>query len=394
MGRHVLILNERDLEHPRAGGAEIHLFEVFGRLAQAGDRVTMLCAGFPGGAPETTIAGVAVRRLGSTAYAYYARVAVAARRYIAAERPDVLVEAHNKLPFLSPLYTRIRRLVIVHHLFGTTAFQQVAPPVAAAVLAAESLIPHLYRGVPFVAISESSRRDMLRRGLSPEAVRVVLCGVDHIRYRVADTPLPARRLAVFVGRIEAYKRLDVLLHAFHEVRRRGLDAYLAILGTGDALPRVRALVRELGLEGWVDVPGFVAEDEKVRLLQQAHVVVQPSDKEGWGLTVIEANACGTPVIAADAPGLRDSVRDEETGLLVPPGDAPALAGAMLRVLGDAELRARLARSAIEWASRFRWENAAAEIGEAIDAACGQVGRTREPLPETDLSLSIRSPEKS
>ena len=227
MGRHVLILNERDLDHPRAGGAEIHLFEVFGRLAQAGDRVTMLCAGFPGGAPQTTIAGVAVRRLGTATYAYYARVAGAARRYIAAEHPDVLVEAHNKLPFLSPLYTRIRRLVIVHHLFGTTAFQQVAPPVAAAVLAAESLIPRLYRGVPFVAISESSRRDMLRRGLSPEAVRVVLCGVDHNRYRVADTPLPARRLAVFVGRIEAYKRLDVLLRAFHEVRRRGLDAHLA-----------------------------------------------------------------------------------------------------------------------------------------------------------------------
>jgi glycosyltransferase involved in cell wall biosynthesis len=394
MARHILILNERDLDHPRAGGAEIHLFEIFGRLVQAGDRVTMLCAGFPGGAPETTIAGVGVRRLGSSPYAYYARIISAARQYIAGERPDVLVEAHNKLPFLSPLYTRIRRLVIVHHLFGTTAFQQVAPPVAAAVLGAERLIPYLYRGVPFVAISESSRRDMLQRGLAPDAVRVVLCGVDHNRYHVGDAPRPEQPLAVFVGRIETYKRLDVLLHAFREVCGRGLDARLAILGTGDALPRVRALVGELGLTARVAIPGFVDEDEKVRMLQQAHVVVQPSDKEGWGLTVIEANACGTPVIAADAPGLRDSVRDEETGLLVPPGDASALAGAMLRILGDAALRARLAEAAIAWAARFRWEDAAAQIGEALDDACGHSGGARQTLPATDLSLSIRAPEKN
>ncbi len=100
------------------------------------------------------------------------------------------------------------------------------------------------------------------------------------------------------------KRIDVLLRALSEVRARGVDARVAVVGTGDALPRVRELVHELGLDGHVDLPGFVDEDEKVRLLQRAHVSVQPSEKEGWGLTVIEANACGTPVIAADAPGLR------------------------------------------------------------------------------------------
>jgi len=390
MGRHILILNERDLDHPRAGGAEIHLFEVFGRLAAAGDRVTMLSAGFRGGAPEATIAGVAVRRLGRTRYTYYSLVVRACRRYLATERPDVLVEAHNKLPFLSPLYTRIPRLVIVHHLFGTTAFQQVPAAVAVVVVVAEWLIPHLYRGVPFVAISESSRSDMIRRGLSPDCVRVVLCGVDHKRYRLGDGTLAERPLGVFVGRIESYKRIDVLLRALGEVRAKGVDAHLAIVGTGDALPRVRSLVRELGLEGHVDLPGFVDEDEKVRLLQRAHVSVQPSEKEGWGLTVIEANACGTPVIAADAPGLRDSVRDGETGLLVAPGDEKALAAALMRVFGDGNLRERLSRGAIEWAARFRWERAAAEIGDAIDQACGRERVGGGTIPDAELSLSIRS----
>jgi glycosyltransferase involved in cell wall biosynthesis len=392
MGRHVLVLNERDLENPRAGGAEIHLFEIFGRLAAAGDRVTMLCAGFSGAAPAARVAGVDVRRLGSR-YTYYARVAAACRRYLASERPDVLVEAHNKLPFLTPLYARVPSLVIVHHLFGATAFRQVPAPVALAVVVAEALIPRVYRAVPFVAISESSRTDLVRRGLSADAVCVVLSGVDHDRYRPAPAARAAEPLVAFVGRVEWYKRLDVLLRALVEVRRGGIDARLVVAGVGEALPRVRALARALGLEASVETPGFVDEDAKVRLLQRAHVVVQPSEKEGWGLTVIEANACGTPVVAADVPGLRDSVRDGETGLLVPPRDARALARALGRVLDDTSLRARLAAGAVAWAANFRWETAATQVGEALDRACGRLPAPRREsvaaLPR--LSVSLRAP---
>ena len=392
MPRHVLVLNERDLDNPRAGGAEIHLFEIFGRLAAAGDRVTMLCAGFPGGAPEATIAGVRVRRLGGSRAGYYSQVVQACRAYIARERPDVLVEALNKMPFLSPLYTKIPLVAVVHHLFGTTAFQQVPAPVAAAVVGAEWLIPRLYRRATFVAISDSSRDDMVARGIDASSIRVVLCGVDHARYRPDPSVRDPRPLLVFVGRLERYKRLDVLLDAVAEVRRGGLDAHAVIAGTGDALDAVRAQVRALGLEACVDVPGFVDEAEKVRLLQAAHVAVQPSEKEGWGLTVIEANACGTPCVATAVPGLRDSVRDGDTGLLVPVRDAKALAAALARVLRDDALRARLAAGALAWAARFRWEDAAADVGETLDAACGRAQAPRTaPAPGEALSLKLRAP---
>jgi glycosyltransferase involved in cell wall biosynthesis len=123
------------------------------------------------------------------------------------------------------------------------------------------------------------------------------------------------------------------------------------------------------------------------------VVVQPSEKEGWGLTVIEANACGTPVIATAVPGLQDSVRDGETGLLVPPRDEAALAAAMVRVLGDAALRERLARGAREWAARFSWDAAAAEVGQALDQVCGRAPRSAATLaPAGGLSLSLRAPD--
>jgi glycosyltransferase involved in cell wall biosynthesis len=386
--RHVLVLNERDLDNPRAGGAEIHLFEIFGRLAAAGDRVTMLCAGFSGGAPEATIAGVHVRRLGTNRAGYYSRVVQACRAYVAAERPDVLVEALNKMPFLSPLYTRLPLVAIVHHLFGTTAFQQVPAPVAAAVVGAEWLVPRLYRRAAFIAISDSSRDDMLARGIPARAIRVVHCGVDHERYRPDPSRRDPRPLAVFVGRLERYKRLDVFLAAMAELRRTGLDAHAVVAGAGDALDTVRAQVRTLGLGSCVEVPGFVDEAEKVRLLQAAHVAVQPSEKEGWGLTVIEANACGTPCVAAAVPGLRDSVRDGETGLLVPPRDPRAFADALARVLVDEAFRARLTAGALAWAARFRWEHAAAAVGETLDAACGRV---YTPLEAATLSLRLRAP---
>jgi glycosyltransferase involved in cell wall biosynthesis len=387
--RHVLVLNERDLDNPRAGGAEIHLFEIFGRLAAAGDRVTMLCAGFPGAAPEATIAGVHVRRLGQNRYRYYTHVVQACRAYVARERPDVLVEALNKLPFLSPLYTRLPLVAVVHHLFGTTAFQQVPAPVAAVVVGAEWLVPRLYRRAAFIAISDSSRDDMVARGIPAAAIRVVLCGVDHARYRPDPGARDTRPLVVFVGRLERYKRLDVLLEALAEVRRGGLDVHAVVAGAGDALDAVRAQVRALGLDASVQVPGFVDEAEKVRLLQAAHVAVQPSEKEGWGLTVIEANACGTPCVAAAVPGLRDSVRDGETGILVPPRDPRALAAALDRVLRDGALRARLAGGALAWAARFRWEDAAAAVGETLDAACGRVSAPHTTAAA--LSLTLRAP---
>jgi glycosyltransferase involved in cell wall biosynthesis len=269
----------------------------------------------------------------------------------------------------------------------------VPVPVALAVVGAEALIPFVYRGVPFIAISESSAVDLVRRGLPADAIRVVLSGVDHEHYRPDRAMRSAEPIIGFVGRVEWYKRLDVLLRAVVRVRAEGIPARLVIAGAGEALARVRALAAELGLAAHVTVPGFIDEAEKVRLLQQAHVLVQPSEKEGWGLTVIEANACGTPVVAADVPGLRDSVRDGETGLLVPPRDEAALAAALVRVLGDPALRERLAAGALAWAARFRWEDAAAEVGAALDAACGRVPLAQAAPPAAGrLSLQPRSRE--
>ena len=373
----VLMLNERDLGHPLAGGVEVHLEETGMRLARDhGIETTVLCAGFAGCTPEEARGGMRFLRLGRNRVEYYASVPGRARALLRRGEHDLLVENLCKLVFLSPLWAGpVPGLGLVHHLFGRSAFRQVAFPTALAVLATEASLPLLYRRWPFVAVSPSTREDLLRRGLSRERIRVVPNGIDHELYRPDPRVVAEAEHVVFVGRIEHYKGLDVLLAAWPAVTAARPGARLSILGAGSALDEMRRRVADARLRGVV-FDGFVDDRTKVDRMRRASIVVQPSRKEGWGLTVLEANACGTPVVATDVPGLRDSVRPGETGLLVPSADPAALADGLLRLLGDREFCIRLADGALAWSARFTWERAASSRAGLLRAAA-----TRASLPE-------------
>lgn len=367
MARRILVLNERDLENPLAGGAEIHTFEVFGRLARRGYDVTLLAAGFPGCAPTAMIDGIRVRRLANR-YLYYGAVPLVARRLVAAEKHEVVVDVLCKLPFFSPWFLRIPCIAMVHHLFGTSAFRQVSFPIAFVTWLSEKLIPLAYRSSPFVSVSPSTADDLVARGISRDSIVVIPNGVDHSVYSPDPDAESPRPVVVWLGRIERYKHGEVLLHALTEVRKAVSGVKVVFLGDGSDLPRLRELTRRLGLDGVVEFRGFVSVEEKVSHLRRAHVTVNTSEKEGWGLTVIEGNACGTPTIASDVPGLRDSVRHGETGLLVPFGDPQKLAAALVRTLIDERLRAALSHAALDWSKRFTWDAVADDMAGVIEAA--------------------------
>jgi len=257
-------------------------------------------------------------------------------------------------------------VVLAHHFFGRTAFRQAAAPLAAALVAAEWLVPRLYRGLPVVAVSPSTRDELVRGGLAPGDVRVVPNGIDHRRYRPGSGALAPVPTVLVLGRVEPYKRTELLVDAVATLP----GARLIVAGTGTGVAAVRARIAARGIAGRADLLGFVPEDEKVRLLQTAHVVASASEKEGWGLTILEAAACGAPAVVRDVPGLRDAVRDGESGLVVPAGDPGALAQGLGRVLADPALRARLSAGALRWAARFDWDAAAAEVSAVLDAARG------------------------
>jgi glycosyltransferase involved in cell wall biosynthesis len=355
----ILLVNWQDRANPQAGGAEIHLFEIFGRLASRGHQVRLVCSGWDGGAERAVIDGISIERVGRRhTFALLGRGAV--RRAIAAARPDVLVEDINKLPLFLTLGTRLPFCAIVPHLFGITAFEEAPWPIAATVCAAERPLPWAYRRAGFHVISESTRDDLVVRGVPSERIRVIHPGVDSGRF----TPGPAGRRSaspsfLYVGRLKRYKGIGFAIEALALARRRRPDLRMDIAGTGDHRSELERLVARHELERAVVFHGFVSEERKIDLMRAAWANVFPSPKEGWGITVIEAAACGTPSLASASPGLRDSVRHGETGFLVAHGDVEGMAARMVEVADSPPLVARLGERARRFAEGLTWESAAA-----------------------------------
>ncbi|HTM01436.1 MAG TPA: glycosyltransferase family 4 protein [Candidatus Omnitrophota bacterium] len=366
----VLAFNWRDPRHPEAGGAELHLFEILRRCVRDGDRVVWLAERFPGAPAEDRIEGIEIHRAGSWYNAHLALGSLYRRRF-RGERFDLVLEDINKVPFFTPLFAGAPVLAVVPHLFGSAVFREAPPAVGVLVWAHESVLPLVYRRTPFLAISESTRDDLARRGIDPRRIRVVRCGLTQNDYGVATPPAErADPVVVFLGRLRKYKGAQYAIRAMARVRRDVPDARLDVVGDGPYRKDLEALATSLGLRDAVRFLGALPHAEKVRALNEAQVAVCPSPKEGWGLTVIEANACGVPVVASRSPGLVESVREGETGLLVPHGDAEALALAVVRLLTDRSLRLRMAEAAVRWARTFDWEACYRESRQVMAEAAG------------------------
>jgi glycosyltransferase involved in cell wall biosynthesis len=272
---------------------------------------------------------------------------------------DVIVEDINKVPLFLPTLTRLPFVAIVPHLFGTTAFAEASVPMAAVVWGAELPIPWVYKNARFHAISESTRDDLVRRGVPSERVVVIHPGVDSTVYRPDPaTPRAERPTFLYLGRLKRYKGVEFAIRAVAAARTARPDITLDICGQGDDRPRLERLAVEHGVSDAVRFLGYVSEDEKRRLLRRAWAVVFPSPKEGWGITNVEAAACGTPALASDSPGLRESVQHGATGYLMPHGDVPALADRMVALAADPSLVERLGRAARDFAEGLSWDSAA------------------------------------
>ena len=359
----ILLVNWQDRENPQAGGAEIHLHEIYGRLASAGHEVSMLCGGWPGCAPRAVLDGIQVVRVG-TRNTFRLQARSGYRQHFAGTPLDVLVEDINKMPLHTPHWGKVPVVAVVPHLFGSTVFQELPFPVAAAVWLAERPIPWVYRNTPFQAISESTADDLVERGIKRERIRVIYCGIDSQHF----TPDPAARsetpLFAYLGRLKKYKAVDLVLRGFAKAAVPG--ARLEVAGAGDYRPELERLARSLDLGDRVTFLGRISEAEKLRLLRRAWALVFTSPKEGWGITNLEAAACGTAVIASNSPGIRESVRHEETGFLVPHGDVNGLAASIGRMAGDRALVERLGAQARSFAATFTWERAASETAQHLD----------------------------
>jgi glycosyltransferase involved in cell wall biosynthesis len=362
----ILLVNWMDMANPQAGGAEVHITEIFSRFVARGDQVTMMASGFPGCTRTDEYKGIRIIRTG-TRETFNFNAPGLLRKLDRAENFDLVVDDINKVPLFTPLYLKKPVLAVIPHLFGKAVYQETNFVFASYVYLMEFPIPQVYRNAMFEVISDSTGRDIARRGIRPERIRVVHCGMDHSTYKFDPSAAKFDRPTIlYVGRIKRYKSVDVIIRALPEVAVKIPDARLVIVGSGDNIDELKQLAKSLGVAERVVFTGFVSTGEKVDWMRRSHVIVNPSPREGWGLTNIEANACGTVAVASDADGLRDSVKDGETGLLFPYGDHRALAKHLTAILSDDKLRERLTRNAVTWALSFTWEKAAQETMEIAD----------------------------
>ncbi len=351
----ILVVNWNDRENPAAGGAELHLHEIFGRIASNGHRVDLLASGWKGSAPRAFLDGIDVHRVG-TRYSFQFNARRYFRERLLGNRYDVLVEDLNKIPLYTPRWNGPPVVGLVHHLFGRTIFSEAPLHMAASVWLAERGIPFVYGGLPFEAVSESTADDLVARGIPRKSIRVIHNGIDTGFF----TPSPDARspdpVFAYVGRLKRYKGVDLVLQAFATLDRTG--ATLEIAGTGDYRDHLEKLARTLGISSRVRFLGYVSEEEKRDLLRRAWASVYASPKEGWGLTNLETQACGTAVVASDSPGLRESIIDGETGILVPHGNTVALASALARIADSPGKANALGIAGRRFAERFTWDRSA------------------------------------
>jgi glycosyltransferase involved in cell wall biosynthesis len=371
-GPHVLFLSWRDTRHPEGGGSELFLERVAAELAARGYRVTLFCQSHEHGpALEAMTEGAHILRRGGrhTVYLYAALVYLAgalgigplARRRLG--RPDVIVDVCNGMPFLSRVYARRPVIALVHHVHREQWPVVFGPRVARIGWWIESrLAVRVYRTCRYVTVSESTRRELAGLGVDPGRIAVIHNGTPD----VVGPPVPrtAHPSLVVLGRLVPHKRVELALRATALLASELPGLELVVAGQGWWDEPLRQLAADLDIAERVRFTGFVPEGRKHELLCRSWVSLVPSLKEGWGLTIVEAGARGTPSVAFRAAGgVVEAMADGQTGMLV--DDEFQFFQAVRALLLDPDQRAEMGTAAAAYARRFTWAVSGAAFADVV-----------------------------
>ena len=367
--RKVDVVAWRDLDDVEAGGSELHADEILQRWAEGGIDVRLWTSRVDGAARHIVRHGYTVNRRAGR-YAVFPRTAVAGfRRKIGTG--DGLVEIWNGMPFFSPVWSRAPRIVFLHHVHAEMWDMVLSPRLAPLGRTVENrLAPPFYRRTEIVTLSNSAKDDLVSKlGHSAERVTVVPPGVDP-RFFPAGTLSPTP-LVVAVGRLVPVKRFDLFIEAMVALRKIHPDLEAMIVGEGYERPALEAQIAAADAGRWFSLPGRLPDADLVNAYRRAWVVSSTSSHEGWGMTLTEAAACGTPAVATRIPGHQDAIIDDESGFLV--STLPELIDATGSILANPMLRRRLSQGALRRVEGMTWERAAFLTLEAL---ASQVTRSR------------------
>lgn len=359
----ILVLSWRDPKHPLAGGAEQVMHEHMKGWIAAGHSVTYFSSAVSGVPRQEVVDGITMIRKGSQ----YLTVHLAAFVWYTFSRHpkfDIVVDEFHGWPFFTPLYVRAPKIAVIQEVTRKVWFHYPLPLGLNYVFGAIGYILEpaffwFYRGVPFITGSESAKRELATMGIRASHITVVPHGViiERPKKKIVKEKV---NTVVFLGALAKDKGIEDALKVFELLHLRGTYQFW-IVGKGESqyVTHLEALSQKYGIGSQTTFWGFVSQKKKFELLARAHVMINPSIREGWGLVNIEANAMMTPVVAYPSAGLIDSVQDNKTGVIVSKSTPEALATAVHTLMGDSTKLSKLQKGALEWSKRFNWESSRA-----------------------------------
>ncbi len=371
----ILFLVYRDFSNPLAVGGDLYFWELAKGLASQGNYVTVVCSQYLGSKLLEEIDGVYIVRINGK---LNLPVNVL-KRYLGKDKGnfDVVIEeviGGERLPFLSSLYAK-EPLIAVWHQKNTAIFREQYPFLLSSLLSMiELLIGRFYRNRLVVTPSEGAREKILTLGFKPENVKVIYDGVGK-RFQKVTPSYDRKNIIVCLGKIRKYKRFDHALLAFQKVLELSESpCRLVIAGKISEIDRgylnwLRKLSVNLGISQHVEFRLNISEDEKIELLSESRLLVQPSPVEGFSIVVAEANCCGTPVVASDGVP-RDVVINNFNGLVYPFGKINAMAEKILNLLRDEAAWKRMSLNSKKWSKKFTWKKSVSRLEKILIGLAG------------------------
>jgi len=358
----------KDISHPQAGGAEVVSDQLRKRLVKDGHTVVLITAMYPGSLNDETVNGVRVMR-GGGRFSVYLK-ARSLFRHSSLANPDMIIDEMNTIPFMATLYAKsARKVLLTYQLARKVWFYQMVFPISIIGYLLEPLylrfISKRYDSV--MTESESTRKDLARYGFDSNKVKLFRVGID----LEPVVPLPIKSTnstVIFLGALRPMKRPIDVLKAFEIARddKPELELVMAGSDTGAYAKKIKNYAQKSRHSKSIKVLGRVSTSDKLLLLREASMIIVTSVKEGWGLIVTEANSQGTPAIAYDIDGLRDSVVDGETGIIVASGDTESLAKSINNITRSDSTYDKIRKNAYEHSKQFTFDNSYTDFVEALN----------------------------
>jgi len=352
----ILWFTWKDLTHPQAGGAELVNQELAKRLVANGHQVIFLVGGYPNCKSQESIDGYKIIRLGNKITTYWQ----AAKYYQKNLKtwPDLVIEEINTIPYLTKLFVQQPKYLFIHQLCREIWFQQMFFPINLIGYLLEPVYLDMLKDMKVITVSQSTKNDLIGYKFNAEQIHIISEGIkfeplkelNSIQKNLSPTILG-------LGSIRSMKRTGHIINAFEIAKKEIPNLQLIIAGQAEGKygQKIIKQLQKSPFQASIKYLGKVNEQKKIELLQQAHLICVTSVKEGWGLTVTEANSQGTPAIVYNADGLRDSVQDQKTGIICQQNTPQNLAQNIIQLLNNQEKYQQLQTNAWEWSKTINFE---------------------------------------